>query len=450
MKSYTSGKISGRYILDYLIGQGSMGQVWKSIHPDLHIPVAVKTFQFSSFDKQSLEDQLKRFYAEAKMISSLDHPNIIKVFEVGTEINSPFIVMEYMDGGSLRDRLEHHPAGLAERELLCIAVDISKALSKAMEYKIIHRDIKPDNILIDSKGNLKLADLGIAKEMDSENSLTLTGQAMGTPHYISPEQIMGKFIPDHRSDIYSLGATLYHLATGVPPFSGTSQLEIMMKHVQDPLIPPQKIKAGLSEGFCAVICKMMEKNPHQRYSGYQHLLKDLEAVKNGAPVSVLEARPAIKRTDSKTTVEKDLSQRQKSKRFPLFILILLISAIVATLYLLPELIKKEISEQKKQMEIPLEIKKLPGTYKNTENIVEENGVLSLNDSETTGEFLFKWTNQKGESWNLHPDFKNRVLIADESFPNAKGDSFKVFYLAYDINGRIHGIRFMNSLFLKVL
>ncbi len=279
----------GDYRLEHLLGKGGMGEVWKSTHKGLNIPVAIKTLLLKDVDEDMRDLTVKRFISEAEMTGSLNHSNIIRIYEVGQDGDRPFIAMEYVEGDDLLVQMKKNGGCLEEGNVIDISLVISGALEVALHNGIIHRDIKPDNILLDRHGNLKLADLGIAKRLNGGESLTMTGCAVGTPNYISPEQAVGDVAVDHRSDIYSLGATMYHLVTGTLPYSGTTPVVIMMKHVQDPLPHPSTLRNDLSDGFCAVICKMMEKNPVNRYQSYADLVHDLNEVKAGAPLEKLIA-----------------------------------------------------------------------------------------------------------------------------------------------------------------
>ena len=279
----------GKYHLEKLLGRGATGEVWLTSHPERKTPLAVKILKFKEDENSFSNEIIARFLREAEIAASLNHPNIVKVYEVNMHKGTYFIVMEYVEGANLREQLRSRGKAFDQTQLIDICLDVINGLKAAWEKNIIHRDIKPDNIIMDKDGNVKLADLGIAKQLNTVESLTPTGYVIGTPEYISPEQAMGKKKIDCRTDIYSLGATLYHLSTGSPPYSGTIAIDVMMKHAQEPLTHPKLRKPDLSEGFSAVICKMMEKNPKNRYQTYDKLILDLEAVKRGASLKKLQA-----------------------------------------------------------------------------------------------------------------------------------------------------------------
>ncbi|MCM8542487.1 MAG: protein kinase [Lentisphaeraceae bacterium] len=268
----------GKYILKEKLGEGSMGTVWLSHHSGLNLPVAIKLL-----DMQLAEDDpdfLNRFMQEGRLAGQLNHKNIVRIYDAGMEGNAAFIAMEYIEGCDTLELLEARGA-LPPDEVLGLAIGISEALQEAHSLGIIHRDIKPDNILATTEGRIKLADLGLAKHIDDNLGGTMAGTALGTPYYIAPEQALDAIKADARSDIYSFGATLYHLLVGVVPFEGDNPMGVMLRHTNEPLVPPQVKKPGLPKSFCKVICKMMEKNPDDRYQTCQERHEDLIKLKYG-------------------------------------------------------------------------------------------------------------------------------------------------------------------------
>jgi serine/threonine protein kinase len=283
-------KAVGRYPLLRLLGKGGMGEVWLSQHPDLNMPVAIKLLRQDLAGKSPVH--AARFLREARLAAALTHPDIVRVYDAGCDDDTYFIVMEYMDGVTAT-RLARDAGGrLAPAQALDIVLAVAGALREAARMSIIHRDIKPDNIMITRDGRVKLTDLGIARQFgaDAGPALTRTGVNLGTPHYISPEQAVDMGKVDLRSDIYSLGATFYRLAVGQLPHSGSVALTVMMKHVHEPLPHPRARNTELPDNIAAVICKMMEKRPEARYQTYDDLIGDLTKIKTrNAPVSDLMA-----------------------------------------------------------------------------------------------------------------------------------------------------------------
>ncbi|MFH1114395.1 MAG: protein kinase [Pseudomonadota bacterium] len=271
------GKIVGGCRLLYKLGGGGMGGVFKGHHIALDIPVAVKILHAHLAEKDPVF--IKRFIREARAAARLQHPNIVGVMNVGFENGLHFIVMPFVGGGSAA-------AGLARQgrlpvdKVLDIAHDVVQALIVAEENNMLHRDIKPANILFTDKGEATLADLGLAKNyLDSNDSgITQTGIACGTPLYFSPEQAKGSKNLDIRSDIYSLGITLYHLLNGSPPFKGESAYVIFQKHVHEPL-PPFDVVPPIPDTILQFLKKMTEKNPADRFAGAVELAKALEELR---------------------------------------------------------------------------------------------------------------------------------------------------------------------------
>ena len=266
----------GDYEILEELGAGGMGKVYRARDLTLERLVALKTLaqQFSSDTSY-----VQRFLKEARAAARLNHPNIVQIYDFGCVDSVYYLAMEFVDGHSLGTYLKR--GHFSETESIQIIRHACRALSVAHADGIVHRDIKPDNLMLTSRGDVKLVDLGIAKRIDEDQSLTQTGQAIGTPHYISPEQIRGQKDVDPRADVYSLGATLYHLVTGHTPYSGASGPIVMSMHLVEPLPDPRRFEAGLSEGICGVIRRMMAKDRDARYGDVYALDLDLYRLQCG-------------------------------------------------------------------------------------------------------------------------------------------------------------------------
>jgi len=266
----------GDYEILEELGAGGMGKVYRARDLTLERLVALKTLaqQFSSDTSY-----VQRFLKEARAAARLNHPNIVQIYDFGCVDSVYYLAMEFVDGHSLGTYLKR--GHFSETESIQIIRHACRALSVAHADGIVHRDIKPDNLMLTSRGDVKLVDLGIAKRIDEDQSLTQTGQAIGTPHYISPEQIRGQKDVDPRADVYSLGATLYHLVTGHTPYSGASGPIVMSMHLVEPLPAPRRFEAGLSEGICGVIRRMMAKDRDARYGDVYALDLDLYRLQCG-------------------------------------------------------------------------------------------------------------------------------------------------------------------------
>ncbi len=276
--------IAGYKILDVL-GRGGMGVVYKATQISLDRTVAIKILP----GEYCVDPEyIRRFQKEARSAARLNHPHITQIYDFGLEGQLHYLTMEYIDGHPLSSYLKAY-GRLMESDLLRIMIQVCEALDCAHHAGIIHRDIKPDNILMAHDGGVKLCDLGLAKLTSTEDlSLTQTGMAIGTPYYISPEQVRGDKILDPRTDIYSLGATLFHAATGRIPFEGPSGAVVMSRHLTDPLDDPRGIQADLSYEMTCLIHKMMAKNPDDRYSTALEVRDALQAImdKPATPVPV--------------------------------------------------------------------------------------------------------------------------------------------------------------------
>jgi len=272
-------QIPGYKILGKL-GAGAMAIVYKAQQLSLNRPVAIKVLP-KRFSENA--EYVERFYKEGRAAAKLNHNNIVQAFDVGEAGGYHYFVMEYVEGKTLYDDLS---AGKVfnEDEALGIIIQVANALAHAHSCGLIHRDVKPKNIMINTAGIVKLADMGLARETtDIEAARTEKGKAYGTPYYIAPEQIRGRIDIDGRADIYGLGATLYHMVTGRVPFMADDPADVMRKHLREKLIPPDHINTSLSAGISEVIEIMMAKNKADRYRDVEELLIDLNAVRNGQP-----------------------------------------------------------------------------------------------------------------------------------------------------------------------
>lgn len=275
--------ITGRTLGDFQIlrkiGSGGMGQVYLARQLSLKRNVAVKLLRN---DLAANPNALKRFETEAHAVARLNHPNIVQVYHLGECDGLRYMVLEYVDGRNLRDFLARKgPPDLPVT--LSIIKQVALALQKAHEQGIVHRDIKPENILLTRKVEVKVTDFGLSRffrNEEPEQHLTQSGVTLGTPLYMSPEQVQGQPI-DHRSDIYSLGVSCYHLLAGEPPFRGKTAFDVAMKHVHETPRPLTEFRPDLPADLCAMVHKMMAKDPAQRYQSAKEILRDLHRVREG-------------------------------------------------------------------------------------------------------------------------------------------------------------------------
>jgi eukaryotic-like serine/threonine-protein kinase len=261
----------GNYDLLEKIADGGMGTVYKGRHRDTGDIVAVKIVATHMAGNEVL---LKRFEQEYNAARQLDHPNIVRALEFGDTGSRPFMVMEFVDGESLGRKIERE-GRIPEKEAIKIIAQIAQGLHRAHKEKLIHRDVKPDNILVTADGTAKLADLGLVKEVEADVNLTRTGRGLGTPHFMAPEQFKNAKNVDPRCDIYSLGATLYMMVTGDLPFKSTGPLDAYMKKIENKLVPPRQIVPGLSDRIDWAIRRAMSADPDQRPSTCREFVEDL-------------------------------------------------------------------------------------------------------------------------------------------------------------------------------
>ncbi|MCX5633179.1 MAG: serine/threonine-protein kinase [Phycisphaerae bacterium] len=262
------------------LGAGAMAIVYKAKQLSLDRIVAVKILP-RRFSENP--DYVQRFYKEGKAAAKLNHNNIVAAYDVGEAGGYHYFVMEYVEGKTLYEDLSKGKI-FSEEEAIGIITQVARALAHAHARGLIHRDVKPKNIMINPAGIVKLADLGLARATDDvQLAKSEAGKAFGTPYYISPEQIRGEIDIDARSDIYSLGATFYHMVTGRVPFDASTPADVMRKHLKEPLVPPDHINTLLSAGVSEVIEVMMAKQKQERYASAEELLTDLDAVSKGEP-----------------------------------------------------------------------------------------------------------------------------------------------------------------------
>lgn len=268
MDKLQPGQMLGPYQIIGQIGEGGMATVYKAYQPSMDRNVAIKVLPSQLAESAEFA---KRFQQEARIIAKLEHPHILPVFDYGESGGITYLVMRYLDAGTLRDRMEKgRPLPLNEIDRLFS--QLADALSYAHGYGIIHRDLKPSNALIDSQGNLFLTDFGIAKLLESASPrLTQTDAIMGTPAYISPEQAQAARV-NQRSDIYSLGIILYEMVTGRVPFVAETPLAVILQHVSDPLPPPSTVKPDVPAAVEQVILKALAKKPEDRYNTVNEFL----------------------------------------------------------------------------------------------------------------------------------------------------------------------------------
>ncbi len=274
MSTLLGTTLNGRYRLEARIGSGGMSTVYRALDETLEREVAVKLMN-REVQHQSDSDQLERFGREARAVAQLSHPHIVGVIDAGEDEGRPYIVFEYVEGETLKERIQRE-GRLPIAESIAYAIEIARALGAAHARHIVHRDVKPQNVLIDEEGSAKVTDFGIALMLD-EQGLTADGRVLGTTDYVSPEQALGAPVTG-QSDLYSLGVVLYEMLTGEVPFKGEGQVAVAMKHVRELLPDVQSKRPEVSAALAAVIDTATAKRQEDRYADDAELIADLEDV----------------------------------------------------------------------------------------------------------------------------------------------------------------------------
>ena len=275
MASHVGTLLSNRYRLDAQVGTGGMSTVYRAFDTVLERQVAIKLMHREIAGDS---DQLERFRREARAVAQLNHPHVVGVIDAGEEGDpdhpTPYIVFEYVEGETLKQRIRRH-GRLPIAESLAYAIEIARALGAAHERQIVHRDVKPQNVLVDEEGAAKVTDFGIARTLHQEG-LTADGRVLGTTDYVSPEQALGHAVSG-QSDLYSLGIVLFEMLTGEVPFKGENQIAVAMKHVREDLPDVQK-RRPVSAALAAVIDRATAKELDRRYASARQMIADLEDV----------------------------------------------------------------------------------------------------------------------------------------------------------------------------
>lgn len=289
------GVTVGGFKLEKLLGKGGMGEVYLATQLSMHRQVALKILPASfALHKENVE----RFLQEVKMAARLKHPNIVRAYEAGEDNGVYYLAMDFVEGTAIDECLREKGA-MPERGVRLIAEKLGRALEQIWEkHRMIHRDIKPANIMLDEYGEPLLMDMGLSKALDDGEGLTVSNTIMGSPNYMSPEQCDGAADLDFRTDMYSLGATFYHMLTGRVPFNGNSAMDVLRKQATEALPDPRNHNPDISEGFVRIIERMMAKRAKDRYPSWQDFLKELESLVFGAE-QVASEPPSVVDTEER-------------------------------------------------------------------------------------------------------------------------------------------------------
>jgi serine/threonine-protein kinase len=315
-------KSLGRYQIKGVLGKGAMGLVYDGLDPTLDRRVAIKTILTSTVDEATARHYSMRFKREVRAVARLNHPHIVQVYDFGTEGELAYIVMEYIEGKELKDYFDaKHPFDLAT--IFRLMLELLDALDFAHEAGVIHRDVKPANLMVDAAGHAKLADFGVARvtETDGEQGeATRAGAMIGTPSYMSPEQIQGQSI-DRRTDIFSAGILFYQFLTGKKPFEG-GQWELAKKIVQDDPVWPSAL-VQIPPTIDRVIAKALAKAPEKRYQTARKFAESLKRIREGKPPEdpdeVLAEPPAGAGSEAETEFWNEVKDSKDPDELALYI-----------------------------------------------------------------------------------------------------------------------------------
>jgi serine/threonine-protein kinase len=318
-----------RYRLDAVVGSGGMSTVYRAFDTVLERQVAIKLMHR---DVAAHAGQLERFRREARAVAQLNHPHVVGVIDAGEdEEGMPFIVFEYVEGETLKDRIRR-TGRLAIPEAIAYAIEIARALGAAHARHIVHRDVKPQNVMIDEEGSAKVTDFGIARTLE-EDGLTVAGRVLGTTDYVAPEQALGDPVTG-QSDLYSLGVVLFEMLTGDVPFHGDNQVAVAMKHVREELPDVQRLRPEASAALAALLDRATAKDTAVRYPDAAAMIADLEEV------LAIETARAGQATGEATAILRTLPSDAK-RRLPLrlrftagLLALLALVAVAATVVLL--------------------------------------------------------------------------------------------------------------------
>lgn len=414
-KPYVGMDLSHESIQGYRIlhrlGVGGMAEVYLAFHETLQRHVAIKVLRS---DLAASSDHSTRFLQEARAAASLIHPNIVQVYDVGSSGIFQFIAQEYIPGITLRSLIQRRGV-LSVSEGLSITLQIASALSKAASVGVVHRDIKPDNILLTSEGEVKVADFGLARARSQNLNLTEVGVALGTPLYMSPEQIQGKTV-DARSDLYSLGITAYEMFAGQPPFKGDTPLALALQHVQN--VPPDLSVArpDLDLEVVAIINKLLAKDVDERFATAADLIRSIRKVSDSLSLSVSLEHPhplsgiivempvaiGAHTTRLQTLALRETSGKSKSKRgLPRAVwlaALACVAAAIGSVFLVTQLDRKPLIEP-------------PGTW----------GTMVKKRTDVVEQFFYAMTSNRPADWEAVAQY-----FPPEDSPLQKGYNIKAW------------------------
>ena len=345
--------LGGRYRVERELGRGGMAKVFLGTDTVLGRTVAVKVLAPQFADDDGF---VQRFRREAQAAASIGHPHIVSVFDTGSDDGVHYIVMEYVEGRTLAEFLAGGGRILPDRAI-DIAMDVCQALEAAHARGVIHRDIKPGNIMLNPRGEVKVTDFGIARVTTTADTVAQTAAILGTASYLSPEQAQGQPV-DARSDLYSLGCVVYEMVTGRPPFLGDSPVAVASKQVLEQPVPPSKLNSDVTPDLDAVILRALAKNPANRYQSAEEMRADLERAKRGLPVDATPllaagATQVLDRPPAQATQVLPPSEPERRNNWvPIAVTLVLIALLGALLWFLASTLLDDDPQTAVQVTVP--------------------------------------------------------------------------------------------------
>jgi beta-lactam-binding protein with PASTA domain/predicted Ser/Thr protein kinase len=345
--------LGGRYRVERELGRGGMAKVFLGTDTVLGRTVAVKVLAPQFADDDGF---VQRFRREAQAAASIGHPHIVSVFDTGSDDGVHYIVMEYVEGRTLAEFLAGGGRILPDRAI-DIAMDVCQALEAAHAQGVIHRDIKPGNIMLNPRGEVKVTDFGIARVTTTADTVAQTAAILGTASYLSPEQAQGQPV-DARSDLYSLGCVVYEMVTGRPPFLGDSPVAVASKQVLEQPVPPSKLNSDVTPDLDAVILRALAKNPANRYQSAEEMRADLERAKRGLPVDATPllaagATQVLDRPPAQATQVLPPSEPERRNNWvPIAVTLVLIALLGALLWFLASTLLDDDPQTPVTVEVP--------------------------------------------------------------------------------------------------
>ena len=408
------GKELGGYKILNEVGRGGMGVVYKAFDTKLKRIVALKVLRNMVHSDAA---ELDRFLGEATAAAQMDHPNIISVFEIEKDEEAPFVVLEFASGGALNDRIDGTP--YAAEKAAQLVLTLAEAIHAAHKKGIVHRDLKPGNVVFTGDDEVKITDFGLAKWIDEASDLTKSGEMVGTPSYMAPEQVAGKSgVITARTDIYSLGVILYELLTGRPPFTGASSINTVLHVMEDDPVPPNKLQSEIGHDLNTICLKCLEKQPAKRYATAAQLAGDLQAY--------LEDRPITARRPSNVERSRKWIRRHPATSGFLAVTTMVILALIYTGIQVNQRLQTEKDTAQENEQAAIEQREQANQLRNeAENEkTQAEAARNIAQQEKKNAVQARTEAQENESRALHAEYVNSISLSQQELEASNFDGAK--------------------------